>query len=294
MKKIAFILLFSQLAFAGNRIYYKTNLTRIIPKSNRSQLAYLGGPVISNVKIISVMWGSSVDKTVSGQVGGFYSTIVNSSYMDWLSEYNTNITATNGHQGTNQTIGRGTFSGVYTITPSTGNATAVDDSAIQSELAAQIAAGHLPANSDDTLYMVSFPAGVTISLTFGGSTAYSCQEFCAYHNSGHAGSGNLYYGVLPDFSGACSSGCGNNDMFSNYTAAASHEITEAITDPQVGDTPGNTVDYPMAWYDSAGGEIGDICVGTTASLPGSNGSNYTVQGEWSNKQNACVSTAHGL
>lgn len=58
-------------------------------------------------------------------------------------------------------------------------------SRIQSELAAQITAGHLPAPVNDTqgnansFYMIYFPPGVTINL----DGFISCQQFCAYHGN---------------------------------------------------------------------------------------------------------------
>src|ERR1700733_5891420 len=53
------------------------------------KVVYYGGPVISNVKVMAVFWGSAIDATIQKQIGGFYSTTVNSTYFDWLKEYNT-------------------------------------------------------------------------------------------------------------------------------------------------------------------------------------------------------------
>ena len=78
---------------------------------------YYGGPVISSVKVYSVFWGPKVDPTVTAKIGSFFSATVDSTYMDWLKEYDTSIKAVDGRQGTNQTIGRGTYAGEYTITP---------------------------------------------------------------------------------------------------------------------------------------------------------------------------------
>lgn len=274
-------------AYAGNKIMYKTNLFPKVTKPVTANLQYLGGPVISNVKIVGVFWGPNVDATTQAKIGGYFQALAASTYWNFLTEYDTNITAVNGRQGTNQTIGQGSFVANYTITPSWTSAN-IDDTNIQAELEGQIAAGKLPAADNNTVYMVMFPPGDTITLTEGGQTAASCEEFCAYHNSTVQGSTNLIYGVMPDLGGACATGCGNNDQFSNFTSACSHELTESITDPEVGDVPGNAVDYPMAWYDNSNGEIGDICVQTNGTITAANGTSYVVQGEWSNTQNACV------
>ena len=58
-----------------------------------------------------------------------------------------------------------------------------------------------------------------------------------------------------------------------FTSTSSHELCESITDPVLGE----------GWYDDTNGEIGDICAWQTRQL-----GSYTVQLEWSNRQNACI------
>lgn len=247
-----------------------------------ANLKYYGGHVISNVRVIAVYWGPNVNSTITSGIGGFYSAVVNSPYIDWLSEYNTNITAVGGQAGTNQTIGRGTYGGAVTITPSV-TATSITDAQIQSELNKQITSGALPAPDANTLFMVHFPKGVTIDQ--GGSKSCQGGGFCAYHGTMKVGANNRYYAVMPDFSAGsgCDTGCGTGTMFNNVTTTAAHELIEAITDAEVG--MASTYGPPLAWYDQAGGEIGDICNGESKALPGTS---YFVQTEWSNKANACI------
>jgi hypothetical protein len=108
--------------------------------------------------------------------------------------------------------------------------------------------------------------------------------FCAYHNTFVHNGQNVYYGVMPDLGGACASGCGTGSQLENTTSASSHEMIESVTDPDVG--LAQNLAAPLAWYDEANGEIGDICVGQDATVAG-----YTVQTEWSNANNACIATA---
>src|SRR6202011_2200996 len=123
-------------------------------------------------------------------IASFYSAVASSSYFDWLSEYNTPPPVS----GTGQIIGRGAFSQQIQITPAPGNfGSTIDDSQIQAELKAQIAAGHLPAPNPNTLYAMYFPANK--SITFG--SGKSGVTFCAYH--GTTSSPETYYSVLPDF-----------------------------------------------------------------------------------------------
>jgi MYXO-CTERM domain-containing protein len=261
-------------------------------------LNYYGGPVISNVEVVMVLWGSGtyesfVEQTSSPSLATFYGGVTNSTHMDWLSEYDTNITAVGGGAGTNQTIGRGTYLNQYLITPSAAaSGSTISDANIQAELVAQINAGHLPAPVTDgagdpgTLYMLHFPKGKTI--TMGGSQ--SCVVFCAYHGTIATTGGDLYYGVLPDMStgSGCDTGCGNGTAFQNQTSVASHELIEAVTDPAVG--LAGSFAPPLAWYDPNNGEIGDICNGQQGTVVGGDGVTYTVQKEWSNAAAACVVT----
>jgi hypothetical protein len=242
-------------------------------------LTYRGGPVISNAKIVQVLWGSgSYMAQVSGSnMGNFYQQTMNSAYVDWLTEYNT---PTSG--GTGQTIGRGSFVSKVQITPST-TSTSLTDAQIQTELNNQIAAGSLPANDANTIYLVNFPHGVTI--TQGGSGSCVAGGFCAYHGDFQRSNATyVYYGVLPDMQAGsgCDTGCGSNATpFNNQCSVASHELIETITDAQVGTNN-------LAWYDSVNGEIGDICNAQQGSFVGSDGVTYTVQKEWSNQSGACI------
>jgi hypothetical protein len=252
--------------------------------------------VISNVHVVEVLYGSgSYNAQVAGtstpSMGNFFSDITGTSsgYITLLSQYDTPASG-----GTNQTIGNGTFDGLFQIVPSAANdGSTIDDTNIQAELLAQINAGHLPAPVFDaagnvnTLYMIYFPPGKTI--TQGGSSSCVAGGFCAYHGttSSTFNSKNLLYGVLPDMQAGsgCSTGCGTSTTFGNYTSVTSHELTEAITDADVGIA--TTFAAPLAWYDMTNGEIGDICNGQQGSYT-ANGTTYTIQLEFSNAASNCV------
>src|SRR5579862_7126916 len=261
-----------------------------------AHLTYFGGPVISNVHVVQVLYGSgSYNAQVAGNaspsMGNFFGDLTgsNSGYTTLLSQYDTPASG-----GTNQTIGNGTFDGLFQITPSSANnGSTIDDTQIQAELLAQISAGHLPApildgaGNVNTIYMIYFPPGKTI--TQGGSSSCVGGGFCAYHGTTSTlfGGKNLLYGVLPDMQAGsgCASGCGTSTTFGNYTSVTSHELTEAITDADVGIA--TTFAPPLAWYDMTNGEIGDICNGQQGSYT-ANGTTYTIQLEFSNAANNCV------
>ncbi len=263
-----------------------------------AHLTYNGGRIVSAVQVVQVLWGTGnydfhITSTTAPSMATFYQQALNGS-ASWLnSEYNT---VNNSYQGTktNQNISAGRFATQITITPST-SATTVSDATIQSELSAQIAAGHLPAPTVDaagnatTYYAIFFPPNITI--TQGGSNSCQAGGFCAYHGT-VAASGQrseYYYGVHPDMQpgSGCATGCGNSSTFGNYTSVASHEMIETITDAEVG-LAVVASGPPLAWYDSTNGEIGDICNAQQTTFTGSDGQAYVIQLEFSNAQNNCI------
>jgi len=261
-----------------------------------AHLSYFGGPVVSNAHVVQVLYGtgsynSQVAGTSSPTMGNFFGDLlgIRSGYINLLSQYSTNISG-----GTNQILGLGTFDGLFQIVPSAGNnGSTINDSNIQAELLAQINAGHLPAplldaaGNVNTIYMIYFPPGKTI--TDNGSTSCVAGGFCAYHGttSNTLNSKHLLYGVMPDMQAGsgCATGCGTSSIFGNYTSVTSHELSETITDADVG--LATRIAAPLAWYDATNGEVGDICNGQQGSYA-ANGTTYTIQLEFSNAANNCV------
>lgn len=241
-------------------------------------LQYYGGPVISHPKVYAVFWGNNVDPETRSKIGPFFANMLDSTYMDMLTQYDTNIKAVDGRQGTNQTLNRGTFAGSMTITP-LNTSSSLTDADVQHELDGQIAAGKLPAPSDDSLYMIYFPSGVSISI----DGQASCSSFCAYHEgfkSPKTGS-SIYYGVMP----VCGFGCGvSGSTFDSMSVVSSHECMEAVTDPFP--TPGSTPAYPQAWNDAGGSEIGDLCAQGNSTVTG-HGLTSAVQWEYDNSIGGC-------
>jgi serine protease len=259
-------------------VMYKSD-SGFVPQNHavpaNAHLTYYGGPVLQNPKPVQVSWGAGVQAALVSGLPGFYQTITSAGYMGWLSEYNTTSPA--------QSFGAGSFVGSYQITPSI-TSTSITDAQIQSELTKQINSGVLPPPDANTIYMIDFPTGFSISQ----GTSSSCVSggFCAYHGTYSrnttVGSGTyIFYGVHPDvYAGGCSSGCGTSTAFNNATSVHSHELVEAMTDAAVGVATANAA--PLAWYDANNGEIGDICNAIQGTFGG-----YTLQAEWSNAHASC-------
>jgi hypothetical protein len=236
-----------------------------------AHLTYYGGPVIQHVNVIPVYWNSTVANQAS--LNTYYSDLTNSTYFDWLSEYNTASPA--------QSIGRGTAQAGFVDSKST--TTTITDAQIHAELNALFTANKIPQPNANNYYAIHFPKNAKIKSSDG---TQSCVVWCAYHGTYVRNGQNVYYGVLPDVSSTgCAGGCGGSTAFNNETSVSSHELIEAVTDAAVGIA--TTYAPPLAWYDQVNGEIGDICNGQQATIT-ANGKSYTVQKEWSNSKKACV------
>jgi hypothetical protein len=216
------------------------------PIQDSGPMFYYGGSVFESVKVISVIWGPDVPSATVDNIPEFTTALVNSTYVDQLSpQYDTFLRGVNGHHGTKQHIARGSFLGQIQITPH-NTSSSLTDADVQAELRYQIKHGVLPIQDLSTLYMVYFPSSVTINL----DGLISCQDFGAYHfakNDFKLANNNLFYAVEP----ACTYG------LNTITFIAAHEFAEATTDNVP--TPGSNPDFPQAWNDAQGFEIGDKC-----------------------------------
>ncbi|HEX7843012.1 MAG TPA: hypothetical protein VF469_36315, partial [Kofleriaceae bacterium] len=186
-------------------------------------LAYLqrnGGKIIEAPKVVQVLYGRGtyipqLTSTPPPNMASAYREMVSSSVFGWLAQYNTGSPL--------QRTGRGRFVQSNQIEPAASrNGPLITDADVQSELAAQIQSGALPAPDDNTLYMVHFPEGKTNVAPDG---ALSCSAFCAYHGTFQIGGQDVYYSVLPDLGGhlggiGCVTGCGTSSTFDNQTEVA--------------------------------------------------------------------------
>lgn len=231
---------------------------------------YWGGPVVSNMQIVSVLWGRSVDKTTVSGMPEYLTALANSTYVDQLSIYDTFLRGVNGRKGTKQHIERGTFAGQIEIKPKNRSLSITDDDIIK-ELTHQIKIGVLPPHTLNVWYVVYFPSQITIYLPGYG---YSCSSWLAYHwssNRDRIAKNNIYYAVEPP--------CGG---FDTMTWTTSHEFAETLTDPE----PPATPEFPAAWITQGYEEIGDLCMGNYGTLnDGIN--NYLVQQEYLNSLSRC-------
>jgi hypothetical protein len=237
------------------------------PHPPMPEVTDLGGPVMTAPKFVVITFAGD---SMAAQIDDFASKVASSTTY-W--------------SGTTAEYGVGPVASVLDISVAETPAANLADSDVQAWLAAKLAgpeAGTLeggapwPQPDVNTLYMIYYPSGVSISQ--GGGT--SCNQFYGYHDDFAFSGGYVTYSVIA----RCASFPGTSAIDS-IAAIASHEFVEAATDPQAQDHPAYyqpDADH-AAWGFLGGGEVGDMCASfgnvfyKPTDLP------YLVQRTWSNK-----------
>ena len=186
-----------------------------------------GAVTISNVELQGVYLGSSFATTNASKVTtleAFLAYIAGSSYITELSPYGASTGTSVQGEVINVTLPQYTSS----------SPTFLQDLDILNYLATNIDNGTLVTPTSSTVYMVYVEPGVAVQA--GIST--SIDAFLGYHNVGqftdsHGATQTVYYAVIPYPGSPNPTPASQN--FSNetdeLTAVSSHEIAEAITDP---------------------------------------------------------------
>jgi hypothetical protein len=206
---------------AKNKVFAPGEHVRVVPLhypeptvSVGAELTYRNGPLITNVELFTVFWGSLWGLTPSStdlinRLNQFFTDIVVSPLIDQLAEYDVS----------GQSIGHGSLIGTKVISDN-APVGSVTDSAIRGQLKQWIGSNTLPKNNKNSLYFIHLDPGVVSIM--GGSR--SCQSYCGYHNN----IGKIYYAVMPYPS--CSGCLAGLQAFDAMTVSSSHELCEAITD----------------------------------------------------------------
>jgi len=249
---------------AGNTVHIMPTPSLALTMSSplAGVLSYHGGPVMTSVSLYAIYW---VPPTLQNgnptSLPAHYQAVV----KNFLSDYPGHGIVNNSTQyystpPTKYIHNAGGFAGSYLDTkayPSSGCTDAVTpgNCVTGAQLQAEIQAvmtlkGWTPGLTKMFLIFTSIGEGSCFDST-SGSCAYT--QYCAYH--GYFGSptnpvifGNEPYGDPTYCAGSIQSP--NGDLPADVAAnIASHEITEANTDPELN-----------AWWDSGNGEeIGDLC-----------------------------------
>lgn len=259
----------ARIAPAADRTKRRKNGVRRQPIADRPELlesrelltvTYQGGALLTNVEAQAVYLGSdwSANSSLKAQAQStdtYLSTLTGGPYMDML---------TNAGYG----VGRGSASAGAFDNVAINKSVALTDSQIQTDLETMISKGQLQAPDANRLYMVYVEPGVVVQ----NGSATSQNSFLGYHGAfGYNGS-DIHYAVMPapGSPNPSPSSQGFASTFDELTAVSSHELAEAVTDPNV--------NYKtLGWYDyQLGGEIGDL-TRQTSTISGANGAPYVVQ-----------------
>lgn len=136
-------------------------------------------------------------------------------------------------------------------------ASRISDAAVERWLASRIADGTLPAPTDQHIYTIYYPRSTTVTLNGEGGGA-SCQVFLGYHSTITVSSRGQAIPIAYAVINRCS------DRVDDVTTTASHEFSEAATDPHPIDstTCGFVTLTDNAWT-GLGGENADMCAGVS-------------------------------
>ena len=132
----------------------------------------------------------------------------------------------------------------------------ISDAFIQARLQADVSSGLLQVPNANTLYVVYVQPNVAVNLGAGQGTTQ--QGILGYHTAFVGASGApIRYAVVVTPGGAA----GNSvlpeaaTVLDQLTAVTSHELAEAVTDPDINSNVNNG---RLGWFDPQRGEIGDI------------------------------------
>lgn len=234
-------------------------------------VTYHGGPLLNNVQVQALYYGSewstnSTAAQMEGQLEGYLQYIVNSPYMDMLTIA--------GYD-----VDRGSFTRGWYYGKTIDNTYYLEDSTIQTDL--QYLIGHtgggVAAPVSFRLYVVFVEPNVAVEQGLNGPN--SQKTFSGYHGSfpGYNAAGQsaeINYAVVTVPGGTLGNkGWQGLSAFDSMTKTTSHELAEAVTDPEPFGYRG--------WYDPTYSgpthedEIGDIVENLPNSTVYLNG--YAVQ-----------------
>ncbi len=227
--------------------------SRIVPT-----MTYYGGNLLTNVQVQPIFYGSNwaSNNNLSAEATNFSNYLnymVTSPFMDMLHKANYNV-------------GEGSFVKGEVYNVSLSSSSYLNDSTIQSAIQSEISNGDLTAPTANTLYVVYVEPNIAVTQGGVDSISYFAGYHGAYAGTTASGnSANIRYAVITTPGGSTINGqpngnadyTGNLTTFQSMTMVSSHELAEAVTDPDV--------NYlTLGWYDNANnGEIGDIAVNTT-------------------------------
>ena len=189
---------------------------RIVPT-----VQYFGGNVLPHVEAQAVYFGSGWSTPIGGQpspatIDAALTDLTGGAYMDALT------------------------------LPAGGT---ISDASIQARLKSDISSGLVQSPDANRLYVVYVAPNVAVDLGSGQGTTR--QGILGYHGAFGYNGHTIRYAVVAYPGQAVGNSSLGTSATDQLTAVASHELSEAVTDPDVNYSQ-------LGWYDQQRGEIGDI------------------------------------
>ena len=252
-------------------------------RPGRHDLSYHGGDLVAHAAVFTLFWGAEWQNDAQHQAAAtalraLFQQLGSSGYECSLREF----------ELPGAPLGPGTYLGdeIIASSPVSTPGAELSDAAIHQRIRDEVAAHRAPAPTADTIYVVAPPRGVPVSAFGVTGCGGSNFAFCAYHDSFASGGQRFRYAVLPFPCTSNGGTCfvrGSTDPAPALEAAASHEVAETITDPDVPPVGAG------AWFeDSSGLENADICESDACLVDLPLG---TVNSLWSNLGAGCVASA---
>ena len=253
------------------------------PFPDPPQVISLRGAVLTAPRIIPIFFAGD-DANLAAKIADFSAKIGTSEFWkQTTSEYR---------------VGPATSTPLVTIAETLANT--VDDSAIQAWLAGKLNNNDpaLPALGPQDIFLIHYPANVTITFKYGGGVQKSCSSFGGYHSNIELDAKHRHqtvaYAVIP----RCKV---NGSQLDALTVVDSHELTEAATDPypQTGPAYAQVDEDHFLWaLLIGGGEVSDMCEALRDANVKPQDLGYVVQRGWSNAaakggHNPCVPAPAG-
>jgi hypothetical protein len=247
------------------------------PHPPMPQVVSSGGPVFSSPVLVPIVFDGDVDQD---EIASFTSGIAGTSYWSTIvSQYG---------------VGAAAVAPVVVLTAGEQPAgPTLTDSELETWLANQIGSGVLEGmDAADTVFVIYFPAGWTITFpdpSAPGGTATSCVEFGGYHSNTtiYPPGTNVTYAVIPRCDPFTTTAGQTFTGVGAITDPASHEIVEAVTDPEPMTNPAylspDANDIIWLEFTYSSGEVMDMCEVNPGSVFEPSGFDFLVQRGWSNE-----------
>jgi hypothetical protein len=210
-------------------------------------VTFFGGNLLSQVQAQALYLGnefsSAPASTETATLDAFLKDITGGPYMQALERAGYNV-------------GPGSAAAGAVDSTALTNGSTISDAFIRARLQADVTSGLLQAPNANTLYVVYVEPDVAVNLGAGQGTTQ--QGILGYHTAFLGANGApIRYAVVVSPGGAA----GNSVLpeattaLDQQTAVTSHELAEAVTDPDINSNVNNG---RLGWFDSQRGEIGDI------------------------------------